>query len=114
MSFLTVIPQLLAAAAMDVEGIGSALGAANAAAAAPTTGILAAAEDEVSVAIAGLFSGYGQGFQSLSAQAEEFHQQFVQTLRAPQARMRAPRRPTPHRHKACPYKVWLIRPPRRC
>ena len=81
MSFLTVIPQLLAAAAMDVEGIGSALGAANAAAAAPTTGILAAAEDEVSVAIAGLFSGYGQGFQSLSAQAEEFHQQFVQTLK---------------------------------
>jgi triacylglycerol lipase len=68
------------AAAADVAEVGSAIGAANATAAAPTTGLLAAAEDEVSTAIAALFSGHGQGFQVLSAQAALFHDRFVQTL----------------------------------
>ncbi|WP_414855596.1 PE family protein, partial [Mycobacterium gordonae] len=49
-------PELLAAAAADVAGIGSSLRAANSAAAVPTTAVLAAAGDEVSVAIASLFS----------------------------------------------------------
>ena len=35
----------------------------------PDDGVLAAAEDEVSAAIAALFSAHGQGFQALSAQA---------------------------------------------
>jgi len=81
MSFLTLIPQLLAAATTDLEGIGSALSAANVAAAAQTTAVTAAAGDEVSVAIAAVFSRYAQDYQALSAQAEEFHQQFVQTLK---------------------------------
>jgi PE family/Nuclease-related domain len=81
MSFLTVIPQLLAAAAADLEDIGSALSAANVAASAQTTAVMAAAGDEVSVAIAALFSGHAQDYQALSAQAEEFHQQLVQTLK---------------------------------
>jgi hypothetical protein len=56
MSFVMAVPEVLGTAATDLTNIGSALSAANAAAAAPTTGILAAAEDEVSAAIAALFS----------------------------------------------------------
>ena len=75
-------PEFLVSAASDLEGIRSALGAANAAAAAPTTGVLAAGADEVSAAIASLFSGHAQAYQTLSAQAATFHQQFVQALTA--------------------------------
>ena len=69
MSFVMVGPEALAAAASDLTNLGSTLGAANAAAAAQTTGLLAAGADEVSGAIAALFGAYGQGYQSLSAQA---------------------------------------------
>jgi triacylglycerol lipase len=44
--------------------------------------VLAAAEDEVSAAIAALFSAHGQGFQAVSAQAAAFHAQFVQALKS--------------------------------
>ena len=56
-----------ATAAADVAGIGSSLSAANTVALAPTTGILYAAQDEVSSAIAAMFSAHGQEFQALSA-----------------------------------------------
>ena len=82
MSSLIAAPELITTAATDVASIGSTLSAAHAAAAAPTTGILAAAEDEVSVAIADLFSGHGQAYQALSAQVAAFHEQFVQALTA--------------------------------
>ena len=82
MSYLVAAPEFLASAATDLSDIGSAMTAANAAAAAPTTGVLAAAEDEVSAAIAAVFSAHGQGFQALSVQAAAFHDQFVQTLTA--------------------------------
>ena len=82
MSLVIAIPDVMAAAATDLANIGSTLNAAKSAAAAPTTGILAAAEDEVSAAIAALFGAHGQGFQALGAQAAAFHQQFVQTLNA--------------------------------
>ncbi|MGA9676196.1 MAG: PE family protein [Mycobacterium sp.] len=42
----------------------------------------AAAGDEVSAAIAALFSRYGKAFQALSAQAAAFHSQFAQALNA--------------------------------
>jgi len=71
---------MLAAAAADMAGIGSSLNAANAAATSPTTAVIAAAEDEVSAAIASLFSGHAQQFQALSAQAAALHAQFVQSL----------------------------------
>ena len=80
MSLLVVAPELVESAAANVESIGSALRAANAAAAVPTTGIAAAGADEVSAAVAALFAGHGQEFQALSAQASAFHQQFVQAL----------------------------------
>ena len=80
MSFVTAAPEALAAAAGNLAGIESALSAANAAARADTTAVLAAGADEVSAAIAAAFSGHAQGYQALSAQAAAFHDQFVQTL----------------------------------
>jgi PE family len=80
MSFLTATPDIVATAASNLTGIGSALGAASASAATPTTSIAAAAEDEVSTAVAGLFGNVGQEFQAFSAQAQAFHDQFVSTL----------------------------------
>src|SRR6516164_296033 len=79
---VTAAPELITTAATDVANIGSTLNAAHAAAAAPTTGVLAAAGDEVSAAIAAVFSAHGQGFQALGAQAAAFHDQFVQALTA--------------------------------
>ena len=81
-SFVIASPDVLASASQQLAGIGSSITSANTAAATPTTAVLAAAEDEVSAAIAALFSAHGQGFQALSAQAAAFHEQFVQALTA--------------------------------
>ena len=80
MSLLAVEPGLLQSAAAELKGIGAELNAAHAAAAAPTTGLLAAGADEVSAAVAALFTEYGQAFQALSARASAFQTQFVQAL----------------------------------
>src|SRR5271168_4205599 len=80
MSFVIAIPEAVATAATGLAGIGSTISAANAAAAAPTTVLLAAAADEVSAAIAAEFGTHGQAYQAISAQAEAFHNQFVQAL----------------------------------
>src|SRR5271163_4814200 len=80
MSYLAAAPEFLASAATDLSNIGSALTAANGAAAAPTTRVLAAGADEVSAAVASLFAGHAQAYQALSAQASTFHAQFVQAL----------------------------------
>ncbi len=82
MSFVLAAPEALTAAASDLAGLGSTITSAHAAAAAPTTGIMAAAADEVSTQIATLFSEHGQLFQQLSKQAAGFHDQFVQALSA--------------------------------
>ncbi len=82
MSYLIATPDMLTTAAADVAAIGSSLSVANAAAAAHTAGVLAAAEDEVSAAIALLFSSHARDYQALSAQAAAFHDQFVQALNA--------------------------------
>ncbi len=80
MSFVIAVPDFIGSAATDLTGIGSTLSAANAAAAIPTTEILAAAEDEISTAIAALFAGHAQAYQAASAQAAEFGNRFVQAL----------------------------------
>ncbi len=82
MSFVFVVPQAVETAAADLAGIGSTISSANAAAAAPTTGMLAAAEDEVSMAIAALFSEHGRGYQQLSAELAGLHEQLVDNLTA--------------------------------
>ncbi|MCV7399632.1 PE domain-containing protein [Mycobacterium fragae] len=78
--FVKTLPEALAAAAAQLEGIGNSFSAESAAAAAPTTTILPAASDEVSALQAGVFSTYGQLYQTVSAQAQAIHQQFVNLL----------------------------------
>src|SRR5262245_49556533 len=80
MSFLIAQPDLVAVAATDLASIGSRISEANSVAAVQTTEVLAAGADEVSAAVAAAFGAHGQGFQALNAQAEAFHQQFIQAL----------------------------------
>lgn len=80
MSFVITAPETMTVAATDLANIGSAIGSANAVAAAPTTGVLAAGADEVSAAISGLFNAYAREFQALSAQAATFHERLVSLL----------------------------------
>ncbi|COU56359.1 PE-PGRS family protein [Mycobacterium tuberculosis] len=58
MSYVSVLPATLATAATEVARIGSALSLASAVAAAQTSAVQAAAADEVSAAIAALFSAH--------------------------------------------------------
>ncbi|ORB84990.1 PE family protein [Mycobacterium kansasii] len=75
-------PQLMAAAATNIEGIRSAIAEANAVAAGPTTGLAAAAADEVSAAAAALFGAYAQEYQAVIKQAATFHDAFAQAMAA--------------------------------
>jgi PE family len=80
MSFVTTQPELLATAAANLQGIGSAMTAGNAAVAAPTTGVVPAAADEVSALTAAQFAAHAQMYQAVSAQAAAIHEMFVNTL----------------------------------
>lgn len=80
MSFVTTQPEELVAAAGTLRGLGSTMAAGNAAAAAPTTGIVPAAADEVSALTAAQFASHGQLYQAISAQAAAIHEMFVNTL----------------------------------
>ncbi|WP_155772298.1 PE family protein, partial [Mycobacterium asiaticum] len=80
MSFVVALPEALNTAAADLVGLGSALGAANHTAALRTTQVVAAAQDDVSRAIAALFSAHGRGYQALAWQAARLHGQFTQAL----------------------------------
>jgi hypothetical protein len=82
MSFVNSHPEMLAAAANQLEGIGAATVAQNVAVAAPTTGIIPAAADEVSAMTAARFANHAQGYQSVSAQAAAMHEMFVRVLSA--------------------------------
>jgi hypothetical protein len=80
MSFVTTQPGLLTEAAGNLTGIGSAMNAENSAAAAPTTGMVPAAADEVSALTAAQFAVHAQVYQVISAQAAAIHEMFVNTL----------------------------------
>ena len=80
MSFVTTQPEALSAAAANLAGIGTMMSAQNSAAAAPTTGVIPAAADEVSALTATQFTIHAQMYQAVSAQAEAIHQLFVSTL----------------------------------
>ena len=82
MSFVSTQPTELTAAAENLQGIGSSLTAQNAAAAAPTTGVLPAAADEVSALTAAQFATHAEMYQAISAQAAAIHEMFVNTLGA--------------------------------
>ena len=80
MSFVTTQPEALAAAASNLQGIGSGVSAQNAAAAAPTIGVVPAAADAVSALTAAQFAAHAQMYQAVSAQAAAIHEMFVNTL----------------------------------
>lgn len=80
MSFVTTQPDMLTAAAGSLQGIGAAMNAENVTAAAPTTGVVPAAADEVSALTAAQFAAHAQMYQAVSAQAAAIHETFVNTL----------------------------------
>lgn len=82
MPHLIATTKLIEAAAEDLAGIRAAVDEATTTSSPSTTGIAAAAQDEVSTAIASLFGNFGREFQALSAQAQAFHQQFIEFMNA--------------------------------
>lgn len=82
MSYVTIQPPALETAAGALSVISTTLTEAVATAAAPTTGLLMAAADEVSTAIADFFSAYGQDFQSISAEVSALYEGLVSKLTA--------------------------------
>lgn len=63
MSFFAIAPEYVTSAATDLARIGTAIDEAGSAAASATTSVLAAGGDEVSAAIAALFSAHGAAYQ---------------------------------------------------
>jgi PE family len=80
MVFVTAQPEAIAASAGRLHAVGAALAAQHAATAAPMTGLVPAAADEVSMVTAAQFATHAQTFQALSAQAAQMHEMFVSTL----------------------------------
>jgi hypothetical protein len=72
MSYVFVSADSVASAVADLNGIGSTIRTPTAAAAAPTTTVLAAARDKVSIAIATLFGTHAQEYQAISTRAAVF------------------------------------------
>jgi hypothetical protein len=82
MTCVTPQPEMLTDAAGQLHGIGTAITGQNEAIAAPTTGLIPAAADEVSALTAALFVNHAQAYQAVSAQAAAMHDMFVQMLSA--------------------------------
>ncbi|MGH3562237.1 MAG: PE family protein [Mycobacterium sp.] len=82
MSFVTTQPEILTAASSDLQAIGAAVSAQNAAAAVPTTRVVPAAADAVSALTAAQFNVHAALYQTVSAQAAAIDQMFVETLRS--------------------------------
>ncbi|ORA85564.1 PE-PPE domain-containing protein [Mycobacterium malmoense] len=80
MTYVLTQPPIIASAAADVTAIGSAINAANETAAGATTGVVAAAGDEVSAMTATLFNAYAQEYQALVKQTAVFHDGFAAAL----------------------------------
>jgi hypothetical protein len=80
MSFVRTYPEHLAAAASQLQSLGAALNVGNAAAAGPTTGVVPAASDEVSILTAAQFATHGARFQELHARAAQIQAALSATL----------------------------------
>jgi hypothetical protein len=85
MSFVITQPEILSAAAGNLQTIGSGVSAENAAAAAPITGVVPAAADQVSALTAAQFAAHASLYQAVSAQAAAVHEMLVSTLGASSA-----------------------------
>ena len=82
MSFVSIVPEILSAAADNLQSVGSRIQAQNTAALGPTTGLVPAASDEVSALTAMQFAAHAYAYQTVSAQAAAIHQTFVNMLAA--------------------------------
>jgi hypothetical protein len=82
MSFVSIVPEILSAAADNLQSVGSRIQAQNTAALGPTTGLAPAASDEVSALTAMQFAAHAHAYQTVSAQAAAIHQMFVTMLAA--------------------------------
>jgi hypothetical protein len=82
MSAVIAVPELIAETATDLASIGSTFSEAHIAAATPTIGLVPAAADEVSEAVAHLFSRYAGDYHALAGQAAASQHQFVQNVKA--------------------------------
>jgi hypothetical protein len=80
MSFVTIQPEALTAAASALQTLGTSMVAENEAAAAPITGVAPAAADPVSALQAAQFDAYGAWYENVGAQAAAIHQMLVNTL----------------------------------
>ena len=82
MAFVTAQPEIVAAGANHLQGIGSAMVAQNFPGAAPTTGVIPAAADEASALTATQFAAHPQMYHAVSAHATAIHDLFVAILGA--------------------------------
>ncbi|SOJ55584.1 PE family protein PE13 [Mycobacterium simulans] len=82
MSFVNAYPELLSAAASNLQSIGAAFSVGNAAAAGPTTAVVPAAADEVSALTAAHFAAHAQRYQALATRAVRIQQSLAATLAA--------------------------------
>ena len=80
MSYLITTPSVVGAAASDLAALESWISFARSAAIGQTTLFSAAAGDEISLAITGVFSEFGRQFHQLGAEAEAIQAQFLTAL----------------------------------
>lgn len=82
MSYVTAQPEIVAGVAGELQGVNSAARLGDEAAAAPTTGVVPAAADMVSIFMAAQFAAQAQLYQAISAQAAVVQDQLATTLAA--------------------------------
>lgn len=80
MSIMHAEPEMLAATAGELQSINAVARAGNAAVAGPTTGVVSAAADLVSLLTASQFAAHAQLYQAISAEAMAVQEQLATTL----------------------------------
>ncbi|MCV7077337.1 MULTISPECIES: PE family protein [Mycobacterium] len=80
MSLVIAEPDVLAGSAAELLSINAAMRAGNAAAAGPTTAVVPAASDLVSLLTAAQFAQHARLYQEVSAQAAAVQEQLATTL----------------------------------
>lgn len=80
MSIVIAAPEMIAATAAELHALDAAIWAGNTAAAVPTTGVVPAAADVVSILTAAQFASHARQYQQISAQAAAVREQLATTL----------------------------------
>lgn len=80
MSNVIAQPEILAAVAEQLQALNAAVWAGNAAAETPTTGVVPAAADVVSMLTAAQFASHARLYQQVSAHASTVREQLATTL----------------------------------